>query len=716
MTTSPVYSERWFRVGSLRPRLGTMVRIRRQVVRGETWMLLSGHPKQPAHRLDHGGWAFVGRCDGRRTVDDIWRAIVADNADDSPTQDEIIGLLMQLHDADLIDVDNQSQIAALERRRGSRRRRARRARLNPLGFRATLGNPGAMLDRLAPLQRLLFSRTGMAAWIALVAIGLFTWIANWDEAADHAARWLTTPRYLLIAWLCYPVIKLIHETSHGLAIRRWGGDVREWGLALLFLTPLPYVDASDASLLPNRAQRALVSAAGIMAELAMAALSLLAWSQLEPGLMRDVMFSIALTCSLSTVLFNANPLMRLDGYYLMCDLLHLPNLAMRSSAWWQAWLVRHLLGLRHRRGPRLHRAERRWLVAYAPLSWGYRVLASVWLVMWAGASHPTLGVAAAVAMTAMVIVIPGWRTVTALLAQIPAGRGRHATRLRLAGCLALAFAVVPTIPLPDRLMAQGVVWIAEQGRLRAGTAGFMTEAPADGRRVTAGEAIVTLSSPELDTSVERLAQRRHGLMAGLYQSLIDDPYKRRQYQEDIVALDEQAALLAEQRRLLALRAHVDGRVAIARPQDGPGRFVERGTEVGVIYPDAPMIVRVAVEQEDAARLADAGGHASVRLAGRSGTPIAARIVHIDPAAGDRLPSNALSAAHGGDVVTDPSDRDGLRPVRPIRLVDVELPIRGDGAAGSRAWVRFDFGWRSLGAQMLRHARQQFLVHFSPVES
>jgi len=235
-------------------------------------------------------------------------------------------------------------------------------------------------------------------------------------------------------------------------------------------------------------------------------------------------------------------------------------------------------------------------------------------------------------------------------------------------------------------------------------------------RVTAGEAIVTLSSPELDTSVERLAQRRHGLMAGLYQSLIDDPYKSRQYQEDIVALDEQAALLAEQRRLLALRAHVDGRVAIARPQDGPGRFVERGTEVGVIYPDAPMIVRVAVEQEDAARLADAGGHASVRLAGRSGTPIAARIVHIDPAAGDRLPSNALSAAHGGDVVTDPSDRDGLRPVRPIRLVDVELPIRGDGAAGSRAWVRFDFGWRSLGAQMLRHARQQFLVHFSPVES
>lgn len=710
-----VHSERWYKVEGLRPRLARSARFRRQRVRGEVWHVLSGEGAGASHRLNRSAWSFVGRCNGRRTVAEIWQAIVADNAEESPTQDEIIGLMIQLHGQELVEFDTEPDIAALDRRRRLRRRASDRSRLNPMAFRVGLGNPSRVLARLAFAQGL-FSRGAMAGWAVLVGAGLLTWLASWDQVADHAARWLATPRYLLIAWLCYPAIKLVHETAHALAIRRWGGEVREVGLALVFMTPLPYVDASEASLLPRRYQRCVVSAAGIMAELALASAAIVLWSWTEPGLVRDVLFSVALTGSLSTVLFNANPLMRLDGYYLLCDLMQLPNLAARSSAWWQGALVRYGLGVTTRASLRTAPAERPWLVAYAPLSWAWRLLASTWLVLWAGAAHPVLGVAAAVLMAATVAVIPITRTLRAMLQAVPPDHRRHAARLRLAAGIALVALLILGVPLPDRLLAQGVVWVPEEGHLRAQTAGFLESSAADGTRVHRGEPVASLSSIELRAELQGLLDRRDGMMTGVYRSLADDPYQSRQVHDEMQALDEQIALVREQVRGLAVVAGADGRLAIARPQDQPGRYLDRGADLGLMLTGKPAIVRVAVAQEDAGRLAQAGVVPMLRLAWNGQVPLQGRVVRIEPAATSRLPSAALGASAGGEIVTDPTDKDQLTAARPIRLVDIEVPLVADGASGSRAWVAFDLGSRSLAAQALRYARQQWLVRFSPLES
>ena len=126
-------------------------------------------------------------------------------------------------------------------------------------------------------------------------------------------------------------------------VRRFGGAVHEMGISLVFLTPAPYVDATAANGFASARQRAVVSAAGIMVELALAALAMGAWLLLGPGLLHDAALAVLLICSVSTLLFNANPLLRLDGYHLLCDALQLPNLALRSQAWWSAqW--RRLIG------------------------------------------------------------------------------------------------------------------------------------------------------------------------------------------------------------------------------------------------------------------------------------------------------------------------------------------------------------------------------------
>lgn len=182
---------------------------------------------------------------------------------------------------------------------------------------------------------------------------------------------------MLLAWLLYPLIKLVHETSHGLAVQRWGGAVREAGASLLVLMPVPYVNASAANAFRHRYQRALVSAAGVMSELALAALAMLAWQWLQPSLARDVALLVMVTGLMSTLLVNGNPLLRFDGYYLLCDALDLRNLASRSARWWAEFAARRLLGAASEAPLEPLPGERPWLVAYAPLSLAYRVVLSV---------------------------------------------------------------------------------------------------------------------------------------------------------------------------------------------------------------------------------------------------------------------------------------------------------------------------------------------------
>ncbi len=179
----------------------------------------------------------------------------------------------------------------------------------------------------------------------------------------HAARWMATPRFALLALALYIPIKLAHELAHGLAIRRFGAQVREAGVTLMMLMPVPYVDASAASGLEQRRHRIVVSAAGIMTELAFAALALPLWLWLDDGWLRDAAFVTLVVAGVSTLLFNGNPLQRLDGYYIFTDALGLPNLGPRSRSWWQQTLRRRLLRLPGAEPMPVARGETPWLAS-----------------------------------------------------------------------------------------------------------------------------------------------------------------------------------------------------------------------------------------------------------------------------------------------------------------------------------------------------------------
>ena len=714
----PLHSSQWHRVASLRPRWRAHARSDPQAVRGETWHVASGDGRASVLRLDASAWSIAGRCDGTRTLQAIWTAAIEADPDGAPTQDETIDLIARLVEERCIECEGFADVAVLRADDDARLRRERVARLNPLAPRIALGDPTRLVRPLAPLGRLLFGRAGALAWIGLVLAAAAVALVEGDAIARHAGRWLDAPRYLLLAWAVWIPMKALHEAAHALAVARWGGEVREAGIGLMIGFPVPYVDASAAHRFPRARERALVSAAGILAETALAAAGLLLWAATEPGWINDAAFSLAVAGLVSTVFFNGNPLLRMDGYFVLCDLLGLPNLASRSGRWWQATWQR-ALGWSDAQRPRVVRGERGWLLAYAPVSWAWRVSLMLGLTLWAGSVHRGLGLAVGLASV-------GWLGVAPLVALLrgPARGGaplrvRWRFALRAAAAATACAMAVAFIPLPDRVIAPALVQLPDDAVLRAGVDGFVVSEARE-REVAAGDVVLRLDDPALRLERERLLQSLPGLRTELFAHLRTDPAKSRQAEEAIAGLE--AALADADARLaqFAVAAPIAGRVAYERARDLPGRFVREGDALGVVLDRRQPLLREALDQDGAARVRAGVERVDVRLAEAPGIVLRGRLLREAPAAAATLPGAALGDRFGGPVAVDPADRDGLRPAYPTYVVDVALAEEADAIGapprpGGRAWVRFDHGSASLAAQAGRWLRQTVRGRFAPDE-
>ncbi len=719
-----LFSPRWYRVQALRPRLRSHVALKRQHQRGVPWFVLIEPGSERVQRLNQAAYQFVGRCDGRLTVQQIWDELLAARPDEAMTQDEVLQLLVQMHDRGLIQCDVAPDVESIFRAQASQKTRHRQQGVNPLAFRLSLGDPSRLLDRFTGLAPLLFSNAALALWAVAVGTALVAAAMNWGELMPYAHKTLASPRYLFMTWLMYPVIKSVHELAHGLAVRRWGGQVQQAGVTLFMLSPVPFVNASAADGFRHRYQRAMVSAAGIMAELAMAAVALAVWFGVQPGLVRDLAFIVMLIGGMSTLLTNGNPLMRFDGYYFFCDILDLRNLATRSGRWWQVALAHRLLGVTLPHGVEPLRGERAWLMAYAPLSWAYRLGLSIALAMFIGSISTLLGALTGALMLFSVLLTP----LKALWSSVRRGAASDAecTRATWRGGLvaAAAIALAAVVPMPFSTLAEGVVWLPERAQIRAGTEGFVASfAARDGQRVKAGELLMTLQDELLDAEHAGHVSEATELEVQLYTAMGTDPQRTPAIQQKLAFARAEIARIEQKQAQLEIRAQADGIVVMPHQAELLGSFHKKGESLGHLLTDDPLTVRVALPQQDATLVRTNAGAVNVRLAEDGHADRSARIRQDMTGAVERLPSAALGDRSGGRIATNGDDKDGLVPRSPVVLMDLAVagtnPATTSSAAssgeriGGRALVRFDHGWLPLAAQLLRKLQQQVLAHFNP---
>ena len=560
-----------------------------------------------------------------------------------------------LYRADLVTADARPDLEELAAR-GSRLRRQRLMQyfLNPLALRLPLIDPDRILARAAAALAPVPGWAWVSAWMAVVAAGAAVAATNWDTLTDGFLDRVFSFGNLFALWLAYPLVKLLHETAHGLAIRRYGGQVHEMGIMLLVLVPVPYVEASAAAAFASKRARMLVGAAGILTELFLAGAAMILWALVEPGPLRAVLFNVALIGSVSSLFLNGNPLLRFDGYYVLADWLEIPNLGTRSNAYLGYLAQRRLFGLRDAASPAATPGEARWLLAYGLLSAAYRVVIVVGIVLLVASRFFFVGVLLAIWGAALMLVRPVAQGAMFLVSSPQLeGRRRQAVTAVL-GIAAVAALLIFVVPAPQWTRTEGVVWAPERSHVRAGTACFVRAVLADpGQPVSRGQPLLECEDPELAASVRvlqaQLAELRSRDLAYFVQSRLHADVVR----EEIAVVEARLAEARRRQASLVMASPADGRFVMPGAADAPGRYAQRGEPLAYVIEPGEATVRVVVDQSEVDLVRASTRSVAVRPADRVAEVWPATVSREVPGAAERLPSLALAVQGGGRFGLDP---------------------------------------------------------------
>lgn len=713
--TSPIFSAAWYRVATLTPRLRSNAQIARHQYRGETWYVLRDAASNRVYRFSTASYLVIGLMDGRRTVQAIWDIAVERLGDDAPTQDDLILLLSQLHSADVLQCDVPPDTAELFRRGAQMSRRQWMSQwLSPLSWRFHLVDPERFLRALAPGLRPLFGPFGLSLWLAVVVPALVLMAVHWKALTENLFDRMATPESAALLFVLFPFIKALHELGHAAAIKVWGGEVHDMGVMFLVFTPIPYVDASSSTAFPGKWRRFVVGAAGMMVELLIAAVAMYVWLGAQPGVVRTLAYYAILVAGISTVLFNANPLLRYDGYYMLADALEIPNLYTRSRAWMGYLFERYLAGRREAERPPATSAEVGWLAGYAVTSFVYRVLVLVAIAFFLLGQIFYLAVGLLILTTTLWVVVPASRMINYLARSPKLRRVRTRAVLVTGGVVAAVVLVVGVVPVPYRTRAEGVVWVPDEALVRVDTEGFIERLVAPpGARVRPGGLLVVLRNPELVARAAVLEARGRELRARYDAERPVDTVRAQIVEEELGYAVKELERVRERLAGLSLRAGAEGSFVIPQPESLPGRFVKKGELLAYVLDVQRIIVRAVVAQEAIDLVRHHRRGIEVRLAERLDETRSATLTREVPGAREALPSPALGTVGGGNVVVDPRDQYGMTAAGKIFQVDLEVPSSsGLVVVGGRVFVRFDHGRAPLGQQWFLQLRQLFLARFN----
>jgi putative peptide zinc metalloprotease protein len=517
-------------------------------------------------------FAILDMLDGSASLADIQRRFEQAFAPLQLGLNQLQDYLHRLHESGLLLASAPGQGDVLLDRRRDRARREMTARIfNLFAFRLRGVDPQPFLDWLHARLGWIFSAWFLGACGFLVIAAVVLVGVQFDVVRARVPTFgeFVTPANFVWLLVVLSGAKVLHELAHGLVCRHFGGECHELGVMFLVFTPCLYCNVSDSSMLPGRRERILISAAGVIAELVLAAACTFLWWFSRPGLVNSICFNVILVCSVTTVAFNANPLLRYDGYFILADLWHESNLSQKSGAFLSGALRDWCCGV-----PWIEQswrsAERPLRLAlYGVLSAAYRfsVLATILWFVYAffKAQHlPSLGRGVAGVGLAGICYVP----LAALLSFIhdPIERRRlDGGRVRrLAIVLALVALAAALIPLPRRIVTEALLDAPAAARVYVAVAGQLQESLPAGTRVRRGDVLARLANPSLRREVEKNAGQRDQALRQLERleaSRTDDPAASSQIpaaRELLAGLDRRLAQQQRDEERLVLRAPADG--------------------------------------------------------------------------------------------------------------------------------------------------------------
>lgn len=710
MTDAPqTFSESWYRIAGQRICLRPDLIVQRQNFRGERWIVLQNPFSNQFFRLRPAAYEFVARLRKDRTVQEVWDECLNRFPNEAPGQEAVIQLLSQLYFSNLLQYEGGSDAAQLFRRYEKTRQRETRAKLlNVMFMRFPLFDPDQFLIRTMGLARLLISPFGALLWLVVVGSGIKVVLDNWP-ALQEQSQGVLAPSNLFLLYAGMILIKTMHEFGHAYFCRRFGGEVHVMGIMLMIFTPMPYVDATSSWGFRQRWKRVLVGAAGMIVEIFIAAIAAMIWVNTGPGTLHSLAYNMMFVASVSTVIFNLNPLLRYDGYYILSDLIEIPNLYQKSIKQLRHLAERYLFGVRKSESPTQSRREKSWLTVYGILSSIYRIVVFGGILLFVADQFLLIGLVMAAICLVSWIMVPAIKFSKYLAASPALERNRFRAVTVSAVLMAGLLVLLNVIPFPHHFRAPGIVRAQAWTEVVNDAPGRVDEIVAEpGSRVKLGETLVRLKNETLDLERAAAEASYREVQDRLRHARSDETANLKPLLSRLESVEKRLQRLDRDRAALTIVARQDGIWVSPHAKDAIGRWMLRGTPLGMLLDPAGFEFTATVAQEDGDRLfASTNLQAEARLFGQAEKALRLGALRIVPTEQSTLPSPALGWNAGGEVRVDVTDPQGMQAAEPFFEVRALVQESTEVALlhGRAGKIRFDLESEPLLPRWIRRLRQ-----------
>ncbi len=640
--------------------LRSELRVTRTVFRGQPSYIVRDPVTFQSHRLAPEEYQVFLALGSDRPLAEIYRELCADGRAEPGDEEDLCHFVLHLYRLGLLNLpipDHSSLYRRFERKHGLQRRQ------KLLGFlfvQVPLLAPDAFLDRTVRFVRPLFTRAAFVAWCVLMAAMLGVVAARWR---DLTAPLLTLLDLGNLPWLAgiLVALKVLHELGHAYACKVFGGRVPEMGALFIVGTPLAYVDASAAWGFPGKLHRVVVSLAGMYVEVAIGAVALFAWALTDASFVNSLAYQTFMMATVVTVLFNVNPLMRYDGYYVLADLVEVPNLRARSQARVVGWLKQMALGLP---GPQdgTPGGLGAFLTVFGAASAVYRFFLVVGICALIAAKVYFLGVALAGFYLATTVGGTLWKAGRYLWRseETATVRARAAVVGVLGAVLLPAAVVAVPVPLPARPV--GIVTASEETVLRNLSPGFVQSVEVRvGDVVAPGEPLVRLANAELHERVAEARAELDLLELEIHQGAVVDRRVARQKETRRGYFADVLGRAVERMQGLDVASADGGTLLRLDCPRAPGTFLGEGSPIGLLG-RGPWVGRFLIDEESFPGLrVSVGDRVRCRAASDPTRAFEGRVVSLAPVASREVVQTALTNLGGGAIVVDPETQRSDRP-------------------------------------------------------
>ena len=683
-------------LGSLRLLLRDDLVFSLQSFAGETCYVIEDPVHSTYFCIGSAEYIFVSLLNGKNTVADaVAKAAIAlgSNALSEQEVSTICRWLTDNHLAGTQQSEHGRRFSEVQKKSAAGRWKKL---LSPLSLSMNLGNPTSVLRALLPLFGWLYQPIGWLVWTSILCMGFICLLADWHGVASDSIP-VVAPQNWLWLGLVWIGLKLIHECSHGLCCLKHGGTVRVSGINAVLFIPMPFVDASSAWKMPSKWQRMHVAFAGIYAELLLAALAVILRSYSDSEVLRMLCLQVMLTGGLMTLLFNLNPLMRFDGYYIFADWLEFPNLSQVSNRLVVQAMKRVLFGVRF---PVTEHSRCRVLLlaTYGVVAGVWRILVSASLIFAAERLFHGAGLPLALLAGAAWILVPLARGLQYVVSR---NLSERPSRIRFASICLATFATFyfagRSVLWPEELVLTAIADYVPSETVRCTVPGFVSSVHVQpGQFVNEGDVLLELSNPEFDAEVAglRLQIARSQARRQYFQGS-GDVASRQSEDASLTSLQENLIEKLQQQKELTVRATGLGVVIGDDLANLPNQFLAKGDAICIIGNASEKQIRIVVAQDDIEPLLEHQGQTvTVRFRGSASESITGTLGDIEPRASTQLIHPALATTAGGPLavhampVTESNQQPTWELTHPSFVGTVEIPetIRNRCGAGQLATV------------------------------